>query len=551
MADNTLLEHFFPSRAEVDPEQQFGLNRGVRLRRLHTIITTLRKHKFLEGFTPEEFKAVLEDLGPSFVKIGQMLSTRSEILPKAYCDTLAELQMECEPMPFDSVLQALDHIYGARRKDIFKEIDPKPLGSASLAQVHKAVLHNGDLVAVKVQRLGVRTTMAQDIDVMRSIARHLTRFMKDNQMIDLRDVVEELWTVFLEETDFKKEAQNLEEFARNNKDVVFISCPKPYMEYCTEESLVMEYVEGISIRDTDELVAQGYNLEEIGEKILDNYATQVLEHGFFHADPHPGNIVIKGGQVVYLDLGNMGRLTGRDRAGFERIIGAVGARSASQLKDALISFSTQKDLTGVDHAQLLASLDSVLGGYGTSNISDIDIGAMLSDIMTVARQCKVVMPASVTSVSRGIVSLEGTLQEFVGNFNIVDIINSHIMRKKASSEEVEQSLKELLFDMRSSAQGLMTAAEYSGETLRMISRGQLKFNMEVLGSDEPLRKVGRIANRLALSLIIAGLLVSAALLSGVDMPKIFGIAAVAFFEYLIAFVMLIAVLVDIFRNPRL
>ena len=551
MAENSLLQHFFPSRAEVDPEQEFGLSRGVRLRRLHTIFSILRKHKFLEGFTPEEFKAVLEDLGPSFVKIGQMLSTRSEILPKAYCDTLAGLQMECDPMPFDSVLQALDHIYGARRKDIFAEINPKPLGSASLAQVHKAVLHNGDVVAVKVQRVGVRTTMAQDIDVMRSIARHLTRFMKDNQMIDLRDVVEELWAIFLEETDFKKEAANLEEFAHNNKDVAFISCPKPYMEYCTEESLVMEYIEGISIRDTTALIEHGYNLEEIGEKILDNYATQVLDHGFFHADPHPGNIVIKGGQVVYLDLGNMGRLSPHDRAGFEKIIDAVGSCSASKLKDALISFATQKNLAAIDHAQLLASLDSILGGYGTSNISDIDIGAMLSDIMIVARQCKVVLPSSVTSVSRGIVSLEGTLQEFVGSFNIVDIINGHIMRKKSSKEEIERTIKELLLDLRASSEGLMTAAEYSGDTLRMLSRGQLKFNMEVLGSDEPLRKVGRIANRVVLGVIIAGLLVSAALLSGADMPKIFGIAAIAFIEYLVAFVMLIVVVVDVFRNPRL
>ena len=147
--------------------------------------------------------------------------------------------------------------------------------------------------------------MAQDIDMMRSLAKYAQRFMKDNQIVDLRDVVEELWQTFLEETDFDKEAQNLAEFAELNKDVAFLHCLKPYPQYCTEEVLVMEYVDGISIRDTQKLVDNGYDLAEIGEKLLDNYATQILDYGFFHADPHPGNIEIMDGCIVYLDLGNM------------------------------------------------------------------------------------------------------------------------------------------------------------------------------------------------------------------------------------------------------
>lgn len=203
--------------------------------------------------------------------------------------------MDADPLPFKEIEHALENIYGERFSSIFSNIDPKPLGSASLAQVHKATLSNGDVVAVKVQRPGVRATMAQDIDVMRSVAKRLSRFMKDNQMVDLRDVVEELWNTFLEETDFTKETQNLHEFALLNKDVAYIRCPMPYLEYCSEEVLVMEYIEGTSLRDTDKLVELGYDLEEIGMKALDNYATQILDFGFFHADPHPGNMFIKDG----------------------------------------------------------------------------------------------------------------------------------------------------------------------------------------------------------------------------------------------------------------
>ncbi|MEE0344500.1 MAG: lipopolysaccharide core heptose(II) kinase RfaY [Eggerthellaceae bacterium] len=550
MAENSLLKYMFRDGAEVDPDQKFGLSRKSRMRRLREIIKLMRKHRVQEGLSPDQLRSFLIDLGPSFIKIGQMLSLRSEILPQAYCDALSDLQMDCDPMPFEDTLAALEDVYGSRFHDIFRKIDPKPLGSASLAQVHKAELSNGDVVAVKVQRPGVRAVMAQDIDVMRSVAKHVSRFMKDTQMLDLRDVVEELWATFLEETDFMKEANNLREFAELNKDVVFISCPKPYMEYCTESVLVMEYIEGVSIRDTKRLKELGYDLDEIGLKVMDNYATQILEHGFFHADPHPGNLFVHEGKVVYLDLGIMGRLSVRERMGFSKIIEAVGAQNASDLKDALISFSVEHDLASIDHARLLAELDNVLKSYCSTNVADIDIGALLSDIMALTRQCRVTLPSSVTAVSRGIVTMEGSLAEYLANTNMIEIINGHIIRSKNTQEELETRIKTMLVSFDTSLRSMLKAAEYSGEMFRMLSRGQLKVNMEMLGSTEPLRKVSRIANRLAMSLVIAGLLVSGSLIISVDMPRVFGLPILSFIEYVSAFVLFIWMAWDMFRKTR-
>ena len=550
MEENTLLRHLFNDRAEVDPEQQFGLTRKSRNKRLHEIIGLVRKYKVMDGITPAHFRDMLVDLGPSFVKIGQMLSLRSEILPQAYCDALATLQMDADPLPFKEIEHALENIYGERFSSIFSNIDPKPLGSASLAQVHKATLSNGDVVAVKVQRPGVRATMAQDIDVMRSVAKRLSRFMKDNQMVDLRDVVEELWSTFLEETDFTKETQNLHEFALLNKDVAYIRCPMPYLEYCSEEVLVMEYIEGTSLRDTDKLVELGYDLEEIGMKALDNYATQILDFGFFHADPHPGNMFIKDGQIIYLDLGIVGRLNPSDRARFGEIIEAVGAKSATRLKDALISFSVDHDSRGIDHPRFLAELDIILEGYGSCDVADIDIGGLLNDIMLLTKQCKVTLPPSVTAVSRGIVTIEGTLSEYIANSNIVDIINDHVMRKKDPKKELQKLVQDTMISLGNSGRGLATSAEYAGETLKMLSRGQLKMNMEMLGSDEPIKKVSRIANRLAVSMVIAGLLVSASLMTSLDMPKIIGVPVLSFIEFVSAFILTIMVAIDIYRKPK-
>lgn len=550
MEENTLLKHFFKDRAEVDPDQQFGLSRKSRMNRLSQIMGLVRKHHVYEGVSPIQLRNFLIDLGPSFIKIGQILSLRSEILPQAYCDALADLQMDCDPMSFEDTLATLKGVYGSRFDTIFRTIDPKPLGSASLAQVHKAELVTGDVVAVKVQRPGVRATMAQDIDVMRSIVKHASRFMKDNQMLDLRDVVEELWVTFLEETDFTKEANNLKEFAELNKDVVYIACPEPYLEYCTESVLVMEYMEGTSIRNTEKLQELGYDLDEIGLKVMDNYATQILEHGFFHADPHPGNMFVRDGKIVYLDLGIMGRLSANERLAFGKIIEAVGSQSSSDLKDALISFSIDHDLGAIDHARLLAELDNVLESYSTTDVVDIDIGALLNDIMALTRQCKVTLPASVTAVSRGIVTIEGSLIDCLAHANIIGIIEGHLMRSKDTQQEFEKRIKNLVLSLDTSARSLMKAAEYSGETFRMLSRGQLKVNMEMLGSTEPLRKLSRIVNRLAMSFVIAGLLVSGSLIISVDMPRVFGMPILSFVEYISAFFLFVWMAWDMFRNTR-
>ena len=549
MADNPLLKYFFSSGAEIDPEGRFNLSRKTRTRRLKEIYSILQKHHFLRGFSPEEFRAMLEDLGPSFVKIGQTLSTRSEILPKAYCDELKKLQMECDPLPFDQMLAALDDIYGERQGDIFDAIDPTPLGSASLAQVHKARLANGDIVAVKIQRPGVKATMALDIDIMRMVARQASRFMKDDQMLDLRDVVEELWATFLEETDFQREAANLQEFARLNKDVAFIDSPHVYPELCGEYVLVMEYIDGIPILVTDRLRAAGYDLEEIGEKILDNYATQILDHGFFHADPHPGNLLIRNGKVVYIDLGIMGRLSPHDRAGFGNIIQAVGMQSATELKSALMSFAIAKDNAAIDHTRFLADLDLLLEDYGSCDVADIDIGMFLNDILMLTRSCKVTLPSSITSVSRGLVTLEGTILPFIPNENVVSIINAHIQRTKDPAEELAGAMEDLALALRSSARGSMDAAQYSGEALKMLTRGQLKVNTEVLGSEAPLSHLGKIVNRLTIGIIIAGLFIGSSMLSLSSMePRLLGVPVLAFFGYLGAAILSLWVVVDIARK---
>ena len=549
MARNTLLKHFFGHGSQVDPEDRFDLNSKTRSRRLREITSILNKHHALRGFTPEEFRMLLEDLGPSFVKIGQVLSNRSEILPKSYCEELAKLQTSCDPLPYEEVKKALRDIYGERFDEEFDAIDPKPLGSASLAQVHKARLVNGDIVAVKVQRPGVQAKMAQDIDIMRSMVKRVSRFLPDNQVLNFADVVEELWNTFIEETDFKCEAENLRTFAMFNRGVAFISCPKVYMDLCSEHCLVMEYIDGIPIADTNALIDAGYDLSEIGEKMLDNYATQILEHGFFHADPHPGNIIVRGGKIVYIDLGMMGRLTPAERAGFSKIIEAVGLQDSSMLKDALLSFAQSKDTSSIDHSRFLADLDLLIASYASCDVADLDIGQMLTDVMILTRTSKVTLPASITNVSKGIVTIEGTLQDFIANESILSIINTHIAHTGDPIEKTKEKLTDVAIDVHKAAEGATEAATYVGELVRMATRGQLKMNMEVLRSEDLMTSMSKIVNRLTMAILVAGLFVGSSMYAQATGEGPFlGVSFIPFFGFLGAFVLSVWVVFDIWRR---
>lgn len=550
MAENALLKYVFTTRATVSGQDQFDLSAATRRTRMRQIMAIARKHGLPGSITPVQFRAMLEDLGPSFVKIGQTLSTHSDILPQPYCDELKKLQADSDPLPFDEVLAVLDEQYGAaRRREVLAEIDPTPLGSASLAQVHRGRLVTGEDVAIKVQRPGVRETMALDIEIMRKLVGRLGRFIKDDQFVNLQDVVDEMWTTFLQETNFCQEASNLEEFARNNASCVYVAVPKVHKQYSNEYVLVMEYVDGVPISHAEELQARGYDLDEIGTKLLDNYASQVLDQGFFHADPHPGNILIRGGQIVYIDLGLMGRLDDSDRADFGAMVKAVGMRDSAGLSDALMRFAVKVDESKVNYPQFLEQLDSIIAKYASEDVSSIDRAAFLGEVLQVTRDSHVVLPSSVTNVSRGVITIEGTAAPYLKDQSIISIINRHVIESEDPLAEMKRLMEDTARGVVTSSRGLMQAATYSGQALKMLTRGQLRVNTEMIGSDNLFRGMSTIFTRVTLALIIMGLFIGSSMLALSPLePKLLGVPALAFLGFAAAVVLSIWVLVSILRS---
>ncbi|WP_307739911.1 AarF/UbiB family protein, partial [uncultured Parolsenella sp.] len=460
---------------------RYGLSRKRRHARLLQIFGIVRKYDVLHGITPVKFRRMLEELGPTFVKAGQILSMRSEILPERFCKELSKLRSDVDPMPHETVIAALEAEYGERLDTIFDAIGELPLGSASVAQVHRARLASGEDVAIKIQRPHVQEVMARDIDIMRSLVRHLTPFFKGDQFLDLTSVVEELWDTFREETDFLVEARNLEEFRRNNEGCAFVACPKPYLSLCTEHVVVMEYVEGISVSSPARLVQAGYDLNEIGTKLVDNYASQLLDNGFFHADPHPGNIVVSGGQIVFLDLGITGRLSPSLRRIMRDMIFSVAERDTPKLKSALLRLSLSSP-DDVDHAELLADLDEVVDEFGTVSLSELDLGSFLGDLISLARRNGIELPGQITSMARGLVTLEGVLDEFLPGVNMIEIISQHIRAHADTRAKLERDARELAVRGRAATKGLLGAAAQAELAMSMLTRGQLKLNMDFVGS---------------------------------------------------------------------
>ena len=536
--------------AVIAPGEKYQLSSAGRRWRIGEIFKLLRKYEVWNDITPVRLRCLLEELGPMFVKMGQILANRSEILPQEYCDELRRLRSNVEPVPFAVVHDCLVAEYGRPLNEIFSHIDRRPLGSASLAQVHRATLVTGEDVAIKVQRPGAQQVMAQDIDIMRSIVRHASRFVKTDQFVDLKGVVEELWQSFREETNFLMEARNLDDFHRFHEGSSSISCPRSYLSYCTEHIVVMDYVDGISIADPDLLVRAGCSLEKVGASIVDDYATQVLEDGFFHADPHAGNIIVKDGVVYFIDLGMVGRMSSHDRGIVKDMIYAVASGDVPKLKDSLMRFAvTRGDSSELDHSTFLTDLDFIVADFASLDLKDLDIGEFLTSLISLARKNDVELPSVVTMFARGMVTLEGLLTEYMPDVNMIEIITDHIRHEKSSYRRAQEAAEELAGASYRALKGHLEMAEQLGLASRMLTRGQLKMNMQVLGSEQVLRRVGGIVDRMSMAIVIAGLFIGSSVVYYAKIePVIFGIPVIGFFGYTSALVLALGLGREIWRN---
>ena len=366
--------------------------------RLKEIVAVLRKHSITKGVTPLKLREIIEDLGPTFIKLGQIMAMHSDILPKRYCDELMQLCSDVKPMPFEEVLSVIEESYGRSWRRVFSHIDESCQGAASIAQVHRATLKSGEEVVVN----------------------------------------------------FLTEASNMEEFARRNKDVHFVGTPKLYQQYTTVHVLVMEYIDGCAVDDKERLKEEGYDLKEIGSKLVDNYIKQVMDDGFFHADPHSGNVKIRDGKIVWIDMGMMGRLTERDREMLGKAIEGIALNDIGLIRQAVLGLGEFKERP--DQRKLYEGIEGLMLKYGHEDMGKINVGEVTVDLMDVMKVNKIRMPHGLTLLARGLTHMEGVLAAIAPDINMAEIaaarISGDFFRNFDWKKELKSSGKSAVKSMR-------------------------------------------------------------------------------------------------------
>ena len=509
--------------------------------RLKEITGVLRKYAITRGVTPEKLRMILEDLGPTYIKLGQIMSMHSDILPERYCEELMRLRSEVPPMPFEQVEEVIQDSFGCPWNEIFLEIEKNPLGSASIAQVHKAVLKSGEEVVIKVQRKGIYEVMLQDIRLMRRAVKLLPP-VSIKGLVDLDLVLDELWRVTQEEMNFLTEASNMEEFSEKNQDVVFVRTPILYREYTTLHVLVMEYIDGFAIDEKENLLANGYDLKEIGSKLVDNYMKQVMEDGFFHADPHPGNVKVQEGKIIWMDMGMMGRLSDRDKELVGRAVEGVALNDIGMIQDAVLALGKFRGKP--DQSQLYEDIRSLMSQYGTVDMGTIDVAKLMQDLMEVMKENKIIMPHGLTMLARGLTHMEGVLADISPEINMVEIAAARIkqmfFQEKSWKKEVKSTERSFYRSLRKS----IDIPSLIVDILQGYLKGQTRVNLDLHVSKDLAWLLRRLIRNIVMGLWVVALLISSSIICTTDMtPKICGIPALGAFGYLIAFVIVMYVFI--------
>jgi len=490
--------------------------------RLGEIIGVLVKNDVVKGISPEKLRKIVEDLGPTFVKLGQVMSMRPEILPEAYCKELEKLRADVRPIDFSEVKKVIEEEYGTELNEVFQSFDEAPLGSASIAQAHFAVLRDGKKVVVKVQRPGIKDVMARDISLLRKAAVILKIASNTGSAFDFSMVLDEMWAVTSQEMDFLIEARNAEEFFDHNRDIVYVSCPRIEHKFTTVKVLVMEYIDGIDIDNIDKLTSMGYDLHEIALKLADNYIKQIIDDAFFHADPHPGNIRIRDGEIVWIDLGMMGRLSNRDKQLFKNAVRAIAENNIDELKNTLLTLGIHK--SRINHTRLYADIDDMFSKYGTMSIGEMDFGKIMEELLRLAINHGISMPKGMSLLSRGIITIEGVLSKISPETNIIQVMANRMSTEILNDIDWSQELKSMGKALYGSARKAIDIPAQLSDFLKMTIKGQTKVNIELTGSEDPLAAIDKMVNKLIICIINAALLIGSSLICNTNMRfKILGI----------------------------
>lgn len=539
------------------------VNQKKKLKRTVSLVKILAKYGFGEllNYTNndssnefasltvyERIRMTLEELGPTYVKFGQAFSIREDLLPKEMIVELQKLQDNVEAKPI-AVRELLAEDLNIDPELYFSHIDELPFASASISQVYKATLVTGEDVILKIKRPGIREIVTSDMLIMKDIAKVLISYSEVFRRINLVEVLEAFEKSIFHELSFVNELDNIERFSRNFKGHRSIYLAKVFPELSNDNILCMEFIQGAKITDKQALIEMGLKPAQIAENGLDLYLIQVLEHGFFHADPHPGNlIVLQSGQIAFIDFGSMGSMMPIEKEMLEDFISHFMAQDARRLIMTLKRMALRFNVS--DEHQLERDIHGFFTLLEGASLQEMDIKEVLTKFSAILNQNEILMPDHLYLLVRGIVLIEGIGRALVPDLNIVESLRPYILKialRKLSPDEMKKNALNLL---RTLTEAMKTMPEEFQSVLSKLNNGELKVIQEVPQLEPTRKMIGSLMNRLVMALLMAALVVGSAILIAADRPpKFHDIPVLAVFGLILSFALWLCIFVPmIFRK---
>lgn len=462
---------------------------------------------------PEHVRLALEELGPTFIKLGQILSTRGDLLPQAYLDELALLQDAIPSISEGEVRATLAQELGRPLDEVFAFFDMTPLASASIGQAHAATLPDGTEVVVKLRRPHVVEQVETDLQILLDLALRAGRRWEAARHYDLLTIAQEFAQTLRHELDYVHEAQNVERIADNFDGESDIHIPHVYWETTTSRMLTLERIYGIKFTDTEAIEAQGLDRAEIAHRAARLLLTMILDHGFFHADPHPGNVLIeRDGRIGLIDFGMAGEVDDATRNLLLQLMIAIARQDASRLTDAVLEISLTR--ASVDRHALRRDLQRLLLRYGGRSLSEVKFGTMLAEMLEVIRWHHLRLPPDLALLVKTLAMGEGLAARLDPGFNLMEVylpLTEELMRRQF---DLGRWLRQMAFTALDTAQMSLEVPQQLRRVLGDIERGGFEVTLQPASYAPLLNRLDALVNRLILALFSIGLLITTGILAG-------------------------------------